>query len=396
MLTQQFPKMPAYLFALTILILLFPVHAWCGDAPRIGDNAREINLEALIQAPAGSTATLAELRGKVVVLEFWATWCAPCVADFPHLNKLTEVFEESGDVVFISITDEPREKIENFLKKHPLKAWVGIDKDRSAFSEYRVTGVPHAVIINKQGKIIAITHPAAISERVLRDVAAAKPVNLPPLPSLMAGAKPSDGDSFVIPDGLPGSIDEMNKFSLTQTVPGEEHKVLERLAGHWTIETALQPMMPGGSETKVSSTVSRTWILDGRVLQSHSIMNSNPHVEQFSMIGYDVDKDQYFMDEYSPLESAPKRWVGQWNEASSTLVFERAMEVRIMGGPASSAMQAGMTLVFDLGEKGKYKTKLSMTPPDMSEFLPPGATLGGNDSGKQLLSESVAKRNDQE
>lgn len=155
--------------------------AWAQEpsdvGPKVGDMAPPIELEGLLQAPEGASTKPEALRGKVVVLEFWATWCGPCIVAFPHLNKLTDRFKDKP-VKFISITDESREVVERFLNKRALKSWVGLDTDRSVFRALRVAGMPRTVIIDTEGKIAALTSPEQVTEQVLRDLLAGKTVTL--------------------------------------------------------------------------------------------------------------------------------------------------------------------------------------------------------------------------
>ncbi len=155
--------------------------AWAQEAgdvvPKVGDKAPPIELEGLLQAPEGASTTAEALRGKVVVLEFWATWCGPCIVVLPHLNKLADRFKDKP-VRFISITDESREVVERFLNKRSLKSWVGLDTDRSVFRALRVAGIPRTVIIDTKGKIAALIRPGQITEQVLHDLLAGKAVTL--------------------------------------------------------------------------------------------------------------------------------------------------------------------------------------------------------------------------
>ncbi len=149
-----------------------------GDVgPKVGDRAPLIELEGLLQAPNGASTKPEALRGKVVVLEFWATWCGPCIVHFPHLNELADRFK-GQPVQFISITEESREVVERFLKKREIKSWVGLDTDRSVFRVLRVAGIPQTVIIDTEGRIAARTSPAQVTEQVLRDLLAGKTVTL--------------------------------------------------------------------------------------------------------------------------------------------------------------------------------------------------------------------------
>jgi peroxiredoxin len=115
--------------------------------------APEIALEAIYHKADGTLPTLSSLKGQIVVLDFWATWCSPCVEAFPKYNKLSKQYQSQG-VQFLGITDDPKTKFENFLDKVPVGFWVGMDTDGSTFKDYQVTGRPKLVLINRQGEIV--------------------------------------------------------------------------------------------------------------------------------------------------------------------------------------------------------------------------------------------------
>jgi thiol-disulfide isomerase/thioredoxin len=100
--------------------------------PKVGEQPPPLELKVLLQAQPGTKASWDALKGKVVVLEFWATWCGPCVAAISHLNELADHFKDRP-VQFIAITDEDENIISPFLKKKPIHAWVGLDTDKSMF-----------------------------------------------------------------------------------------------------------------------------------------------------------------------------------------------------------------------------------------------------------------------
>jgi uncharacterized protein (TIGR03435 family) len=160
--------------------------------PSPGDKAPPIALEELIQAPAGAEAEWGKLRGKVVVLEFWATWCGPCVAALPHINGLAERYK--GKVQFIEITDEGRETIAPFLAKRPMSGWVGLDTDRSVFDAYCVKGIPMTVLVRPDGVVDAVTYPTTLKEEHLDNLLAGKPSGIAKQGRLfiLAGEVPGD------------------------------------------------------------------------------------------------------------------------------------------------------------------------------------------------------------
>src|ERR1700679_2534416 len=94
--------------------------------PKRGDMPPPLVVSQIIQGPVPKEVSWDKLKGKVVVLEFWATWCGPCIKAIPHLNDLAEQFK-GKPVVFISVTSENEDVVRFFLKKHPMKTWVGLD-----------------------------------------------------------------------------------------------------------------------------------------------------------------------------------------------------------------------------------------------------------------------------
>ncbi len=146
--------------------------------PKIGDVPPPLALPKTIQGFPATDTSWVKLKGKVVVLEFWATWCSPCVATIPHLNDLADQFKDKS-VVFISVTSENEGVVQGFLKNHPMKATVGLDDYEVLNKAFHVVGIPHAVIVDAGGRIAAISHPADIKHENLEEVLAGKKCSLP-------------------------------------------------------------------------------------------------------------------------------------------------------------------------------------------------------------------------
>jgi uncharacterized protein (TIGR03435 family) len=160
--------------------------------PAPGEKAPPIAVETLLQAPAGARAEWEKLRGKVVVLEFWATWCGPCVAALPHINELADRYKDK--VQFIEITDEDRETVARFLDKRPMSGWVGLDTDRSVFDAYCVKGIPMTVLVRPDGVVDAVTYPTSLKPEHLDNLLAGKPSGVAPQGRvfILAGEVPGD------------------------------------------------------------------------------------------------------------------------------------------------------------------------------------------------------------
>jgi len=133
--------------------------------PKVGDRSPLLKATALLQAPAGASLDAEKLKGKVVVLEFWATWCGPCVLAIPHLNELAEKFKNQP-VQFIAITSEDEATVKTFLANKPINAWVALDADKAMKAAFAVSAIPHTVVLGKDGSIATVTYPTSLTEQI--------------------------------------------------------------------------------------------------------------------------------------------------------------------------------------------------------------------------------------
>jgi len=128
-------------------------------------------LQATAWLNTEETPTLETLKGKVVLLDFWATWCGPCVAGIPHLNDLHEKHSSEGLQV-LSFTDQSRKGIENFQENTKVNYPSAVGSELHV--EYGVTGFPTAFIIGRDGKVVWHGNPAAdretMDEKILEEL----------------------------------------------------------------------------------------------------------------------------------------------------------------------------------------------------------------------------------
>jgi peroxiredoxin len=94
---------------------------------------------------------LSEFKGKVVFLNFWATWCKPCEAEMPSMERLWRRYRERGLVVLAVSTDTDPALVARFVKQRALTFPVGVDRDMQAASLYGVWALPSTFIVDKQG-----------------------------------------------------------------------------------------------------------------------------------------------------------------------------------------------------------------------------------------------------
>ncbi len=101
----------------------------------------------------GKKYTLSELRGKIVMVNFWATWCPPCRAEMPDLDKIYTRFQPQGLVV-LAVTDESLFTAGSFLTKAGYHFPVLLDSDRKAHKLFHITGIPATFIFSREGKLV--------------------------------------------------------------------------------------------------------------------------------------------------------------------------------------------------------------------------------------------------
>ncbi|MFZ2648922.1 MAG: TlpA disulfide reductase family protein [Burkholderiaceae bacterium] len=101
----------------------------------------------------GQNLRLSEQRGRVVMLNFWATWCGPCRQEMPHLNRLYEKYRTAGFVVFGVNVDEDIRNVAAVVSKLALKFPVLPDLGKRVSQRYDVSAMPSTVLIDRDGRV---------------------------------------------------------------------------------------------------------------------------------------------------------------------------------------------------------------------------------------------------
>ena len=102
----------------------------------------------------GKSWALHDLRGKVVLVNFWATWCQPCRKEMPDLDAIYRKFKDQGLVV-LAISDEDAAKVKPFLTERPVSYPILLDPGRKVNDAFHIDGIPKSFVYDREGKLVA-------------------------------------------------------------------------------------------------------------------------------------------------------------------------------------------------------------------------------------------------
>ena len=133
-----------------------------GTGPSVGDPVPAVTLTTL----EGKTINLADLKGKTVVLHFWATWCPPCIEELEHLIKVHESFGKRKDFLMIGLSrDFEKDALRSFLKRNKKVAWPQVFSEEggveTACEKLGITWIPRVLVIGPDGRMLANHFPRA-------------------------------------------------------------------------------------------------------------------------------------------------------------------------------------------------------------------------------------------
>ncbi len=157
---------------LLIPLLVMIALSGCQDGPTVPgepiDNTVtpvELKLDSLVpdftlNDPGGRAVSLSDFRGKVVLLDFWATWCAPCVDAVPELQDLSRRYKNK-DLVILSVSLDRSTTAWKLFIQHNAMEWVHVFDDGGSGSpslRYGIDAIPTALLIDREGKLLGMAH----------------------------------------------------------------------------------------------------------------------------------------------------------------------------------------------------------------------------------------------
>lgn len=118
----------------------------------VGQPAPEFDLPRL----DGTPFRIADYRGKVLILDFWATWCGPCIQSMPRIHQLSRQYHDVGvEAVFVNL-EEPEDRIRTLLERLEIMPTVALDSDGAFSRQYAVQAIPQTVVIDREGNIAKV------------------------------------------------------------------------------------------------------------------------------------------------------------------------------------------------------------------------------------------------
>lgn len=143
---------------LLLLALLSPVPTLAADTLQSAEQAAAAPTCPLTIDTPGAPRSLADLRGQVVYLDFWASWCGPCRQSFPFMNSLEAELGEQGLAVVAVNLDEETADAANFLAVHPVHFQVAGGDNTACASAFQVEAMPSSYLIDRAGRLRLVHH----------------------------------------------------------------------------------------------------------------------------------------------------------------------------------------------------------------------------------------------
>lgn len=181
----------------------------------VGDKVPEITLSNSILPGSPNmivkNVALQNFANKAVILDFWATWCGPCIASMPKYEAFQKKYADQLQV--IGVTHETVKRIQSFVRNRPVGFMLAVDTASALRKYFEYRSIPHVVLIGKDGTVKAIAHSEDVTDAVINSLIAGREVSLPLKKDKVDfdveendyfKADPSTRESFNIQPGIPG------------------------------------------------------------------------------------------------------------------------------------------------------------------------------------------------
>jgi thiol-disulfide isomerase/thioredoxin len=161
----------------TLFALLFFFITTYSQENNIKEKLGDIELQQIKDGVCTNFNFLQQTSGKITIIEFWETWCGPCIEGMSHLNALKSKFPNSLKIVCVS--SDNFEKTTDFIAKNDFPFDFIYDGEKNLSKIFPHTGIPHTILIDKKGIIQAETFPGYVTEQILSELNNDNQVNLP-------------------------------------------------------------------------------------------------------------------------------------------------------------------------------------------------------------------------
>ncbi|GAB5554616.1 MAG: redoxin domain-containing protein [Saprospiraceae bacterium] len=152
----------------------------------------------------------ASLKDKITIIEFWATWCSPCIGGMQHLDELRAQYP--ADLQVIAVSQESFERVRSFIQQKDFDFLYAIDSEDVLNNYFPHRIIPHSIIIDQQGVVRAITKPSDIKPETIQQLITRKDIHLP------LKAENTSFDYFA--DYFKADTNTLEKFEIQPSIPG--------------------------------------------------------------------------------------------------------------------------------------------------------------------------------
>jgi peroxiredoxin len=166
----------------------------------IGNNIPTYTLTNVINSP-NSQIDISSLKGKPILINFWGTWCSPCIPEMTNLSKIQKLFGEK--IQIIAVSNDSEDKLKYYLKKSKSKIWLASEPSQNLWNIFGISTAGHIALFNKDGKLTSITETHNIDSISIQNLLDNKKINV----------ELSKGDKILKKNEEPISLDSSTLYS---------------------------------------------------------------------------------------------------------------------------------------------------------------------------------------